>query len=252
MEQRIPKIIHFCWFGGNPKPPLVQRCIKSWELHCPDYEIVEWNEEGFDIHSNNLAEEAYRSKKWAFVADYVRGYALLTYGGIYLDTDMELLQGLDALLENRFFIGFETNDTLATGVIGCDKNNAIIRNYLQYYQGKHFTKEGENAITTSPVVISDMLQEMGFRLNGKKQRIADCTLYPKSYFYPTNLGWVLGKFGKETIGVHHYMDSWGRNSALNEKTILSKMRLSMLFALRNAVGTSTVYQIGQIVRNIRR
>ena len=136
MNQTIPKIIHYCWFGNNPKPELVERCISSWKRYCPDYEIVEWNEASFDVHSNLFTEEAYQARKWAFVSDYVRGYALLRYGGIYLDTDMELLKPLDSLLNCTFFAGFEARDSVAAGIIGSIRDNDVIINYLEYYQGK--------------------------------------------------------------------------------------------------------------------
>ena len=164
---------------------------------------------------------------------------------------MELLQPLDPLLANQFFVGFESNDTVAAGVIGCDQNNAIIHSYLQYYQGKHFFRDGEAAITTSPVVFTDILKELGFVLNGKKQCISDFVTYPKEVFYPTGIGWVLGRYGKNTIGVHHYMDSWGKNGAQGQRSLRSKLRLSMLFHARNLFGTDTMYEIGQMLRKIK-
>ena len=99
----IPKIIHYCWFGKNPLSDLAKKCIDSWKKYCPDYEIIEWNEENFDINSNVYVKEAYDSKKWAFVTDYVRLYALDKCGGIYMDTDVELLKGIDVFLENEAF-----------------------------------------------------------------------------------------------------------------------------------------------------
>ena len=95
----IPKIIHYCWFGKNPLPPLVEKCIASWKLYCPDYEIICWNEERYDIHQCEFTEQAYQAGKWAFVADYVRLDVLVKYGGIYLDTDVELLKPIDYLLD---------------------------------------------------------------------------------------------------------------------------------------------------------
>lgn len=251
MEQKIPKIIHYCWFGGNPKPLLVQKCIESWKRYCSDYEIIEWNENNFDIHSNVLVEEAFEAKKWAFVSDYVRTFALLRDGGVYLDTDYELLQPLDPFLGNAFFAGFEATDTLGSAIFGCEKNNRIVRRFFEYYQGKHFRQNGMTVITTSPIVLTDVLAENGLRLNGKKQCVSDCVLYPKTVFYPTGLSWVLGKYGPGTIGVHHFMDSWGKNPGLGERSGLSKLRLCILYHARNAFGTNTMYRFGQTIRKIR-
>ena len=104
----IPKIIHYCWFGKNPMSEKAEKCIASWKEKCPEYRIIEWNEENFDIQFNNYVREAYSEKKWAFVSDVARLYALVNYGGIYMDTDVEVITSLDILLKNEAFAGFET------------------------------------------------------------------------------------------------------------------------------------------------
>ncbi len=251
MEQRIPKIIHYCWFGYNPKPELVLKCIESWKRFCPDYEIKEWNENSFDVDGNAFTREAYLAKKWAFVSDYVRGYALLNYGGVYLDTDMELLKPLDPLLVNPFFAGFEVNDSLASCVIGSNAEYEIIRQYWDYYQGKHFQENGKIIITTSPIVLTDILKKQGLELNGKKQCVNNCMIYPRTAFSPTSLQWVIGKYSSKTIGIHHFMDSWGKNTGLGERSRYSKLRLCMLFFARNLFGTRTMYELGQRIRKIK-
>lgn len=252
MEYKIPKIIHYCWFGRNSKPQLVQKCIESWKKFCPDYEIIEWNEDNFDVHSNMLVEGAYQAKKWAFVSDYVRASVLLREGGVYLDTDFELIQPLDPVLGNSFFAGFEAKDCLGSAIFGCEKDSEIVQRYFEYYQGKHFRRDGEVGITTSPVVLTEVLREKGLRLNGKQQCVAGCMLYPKPVFYPTGIKWVLGKYGPKTVGVHHYMDSWGKNIGLGERSRLSKLRLSMLYHARNILGTETMYELGQRLRRMHR
>lgn len=248
MEEVIPKIIHYCWFGGNPKPQLVLRCIESWKKYCPDYEIIEWNESNFDVHSCPFVEEAYLAKKWAFVSDYVRAYSLINFGGVYLDTDMEALHSLDPLLEYSFVAGFEVRDTIAAGVIGCEKDSAIMQLYFEYYKCRHFSRDGKNAITTSPIVLSEILRERGIKLNGRKQLVSDCMVYQKSAFYPTGIRWVFGKYGSNTIAVHHYMDSWGKNGGMGERSKQSKLRLCLLYYARNILGTNTMYKLGQKLR----
>ena len=251
MEQKIPKIIHYCWFGENPKPQLVLKCIESWKRFCPDYELIEWNESNFDIHSHVFVEEAYREKKWAFVSDFVRASVLLQYGGIYLDTDMELIRPLDPLLQHCLFAGFEANDTIGSAIFGCEAENETIRKYYEYYQSKSFSFLDDD-YNTSPIVLTEVLRGNGLRLNGKRQDISGSAIYSKPVFFPTGLGWVFGKYCSRTIGVHHYMDSWGKNNAMGERTRMSKLRLSLLYHARNIVGTSKMYKLGQRMRKLRR
>ena len=104
----IPKKIHYCWVGGNSKPPLVKKCIQSWKKYCPDYEIIEWNESNYDISKNIYMKQAYEAKKWAFVTDYMRLDIIYEHGGIYLDTDVELIKNIDDLLSNEAFAGIES------------------------------------------------------------------------------------------------------------------------------------------------
>ena len=101
----IPKIIHYVWMGGKEKPPKIKKCIKTWKKHLKDYEFIEWNEKNFDINSNSFVKKMYENKKWAFVSDYVRAYAIYNYGGIYLDTDVFVIDKLDSLLNSRAFVG---------------------------------------------------------------------------------------------------------------------------------------------------
>ena len=122
-KNEIPKIIHYCWFGKNEKSDLAKKCIDSWKKKCPDYQIIEWNEENFDITTNEYVYEAYMNKKWAFVSDFVRIFALYNNGGIYLDTDVEILKNMDEFLCNTTFFGFETIDKVSTGIIGAQKGN---------------------------------------------------------------------------------------------------------------------------------
>lgn len=246
----IPKTIHYCWFGHRSKPALVQKCIESWKNYCPDYEIIEWNESNFDIHSSIFSEGAYREKKWAFVADYVRSLVLLQYGGIYLDADMELLHPLDPMLHDDFFAGFESNDTVATAIIGCSKGNDILQKYFEYYKDRSFRK-GDDRLT-SPIVLTEILMAQGLELSGKKQFVSNGTVYPKAVFYPTDLGWVFGIYHSNAVGVHHYLDSWGKNPDLKARSRSSKLRLSILYHARDLVGTSTMYKLGQKIHGIRR
>ena len=122
----IPKIIHYCWFGGNPKPPLAEKCIKSWKKHCPDYEILEWNEDNFDVASApKYVQQAYEARRWAFVTDFVRLKALTEMGGVYMDTDVEVIKPLDPYLKHQAFAGFEYIDRVQTGLLACEPDLLI-------------------------------------------------------------------------------------------------------------------------------
>ena len=130
----IPKIIHYCWFGGGPISAESQKCMESWKKYCPDYKIIEWNDQNFDISTNRYAQQAYAAKKYAFVSDYARLAVLYEYGGIYLDTDVELVRPLDELLELPGFMGFQTNNEVATGLgFGARKGNSVVQALLRDY-----------------------------------------------------------------------------------------------------------------------
>ena len=122
----IPKIIHYVWVGNNEKPKDIKRCMETWKKHLKDYEIIEWNEKNFDIDSNKFVKEAYEARKWAYVSDYIRAYAIYNYGGIYLDTDVLVVESLDSLLDNRAFVGYENPQYPFTAVFGAEKNHPFI------------------------------------------------------------------------------------------------------------------------------
>ena len=137
----IPKIIHYCWFGGNDKSELVERCISSWKKYCPDYKIIEWNENNYNVNKNKYTKYAYERQKWAFVSDYVRLYVIYKYGGIYMDTDVEVVKNLDKFLKYESFSGFESTKYIPTGIMGGEKNSRWIKYLLSYYDNKSFINE---------------------------------------------------------------------------------------------------------------
>ena len=168
MQQKIPKIIHYCWFGGKDKPEVIKKYINSWKEKLRDYEIKEWNESNFDISSNIFVKQAYESGKYAFVSDYVRVYALYNYGGIYMDTDVEVKQPFsDEILGNDSFWGFEEKNYIATSTIGTKKGNKLIKRFLDSYDGKEFIKEdGEIDTLTNVAIVSNIIEGIGIRLDG--------------------------------------------------------------------------------------
>ena len=183
----IPKTIHYCWFGGNPLPELAVKCIESWKRICPDYEIIEWNEKNVDIAScPAYVREAYEAKKWGFVPDYIRVKLIHDNGGIYLDTDVELIKNLDPLLEQEAFFGFEDSNYINLGFgFGGVQNVQILKNIMSDYETKNFILDnGEYDLTPSPKQNAHVFREYGFILNNKTQGINNTFVYSTEYFDP--------------------------------------------------------------------
>ena len=154
----IPKKIHYVWVGGKEKPKDIKRCMKTWGKHLKDYEIIEWNESNFDIHSHPFVEAAYKAKKWAYVSDYIRMYAIYNYGGIYLDTDVLVLDNFDDMLDNKAFVGYEHPDYPFTAVFGAEPKHPFIKKILDSYDEidtYEFNFENNNTISVSNILIND-------------------------------------------------------------------------------------------------
>lgn len=213
---KIPKKIHYCWFGKGKKDELSLKCIQSWEKKLNDYEFVLWNEDNFDIERIPFVNQAYKNKKWAFVSDYVRMFALYNEGGIYLDTDVEVLKNFDSFLENEFFIGLENDlseeiKQLSTAVIGSKRKHPLIGEMLKYYENRDFIKNGKFDMTTNVKIVTNICKEKyGFDENKEEQKLGNgIKIYPKSYFYPNidKIKNIQEKF-PHTIAVHHLAGTW--------------------------------------------
>lgn len=216
----IPKVIHYCWFGENPYPELTKKCIESWKKFCPDYEFIEWNEDNFDVNCNQYVEEAYDAKKWAFVTDYVRLFALYNYGGIYLDTDMEIIKSIDDFLSYPAFSGFENECMIPTAIMGAHKHNNWIKLLLGYYDKKHFIKpDGTMDLTTNVETITALTREMyNIEFNNTVQYVEDeFIIFPNCYFCPKS--YYTGKISisNETRAIHHFNGSWQDEPAQGER-----------------------------------
>lgn len=211
MTNYIPKIIHYVWLGGNPIPENLNEYIKTWEKFLPDYEIIEWNESNIDLDKYQYCREAYDAKKYAFASDVVRLDVLYNYGGIYLDTDIEVLKSLDDLLEHRGFSGFESDEEVAAGIIGSEKGGEWVKDQLDYYKTADFVNDkGKYNFKTIVETITEISEEKyGLRKNGELQILKnDFVIYPTDYFYPQS-----PKTGKITLtensyAIHHYAGSW--------------------------------------------
>lgn len=217
----IPKVIHYCWFGGKKKPKLIKKCIKSWKKYCPDYEIIEWNEKNFDIeHSCKYVQEAYRERQWAFVSDYVRLKIIYDNGGVYLDTDVELIKNLDELLKHPAFFGYQDEYFIATGVgFGAEKGNDIVKCMLDDYSDLCFVDEnGELNLMPCTVrntkAIEIFLKEID---TSKINFIPNAVLYPKEYFSPIDCKTMIMKKTEKTISIHWFTASWREDDFLIPK-----------------------------------
>jgi hypothetical protein len=206
----IPKIIHYCWFGGKEKPPLVIKCIESWKQHLPDYEIREWNDSNFNIKERRYTKEAYERGKFAFVSDCVRLFALYHFGGIYLDTDVEVFKSFNDLLHHNSFWGFEQEHFIATSTIGTVKAHPLIGKFLQTYEYKSFINEdGSTDSLTNVAAVTEILIKMGLQQNGEYQEIKGLgTFYPQEYFSPYDYINCMDLKTEYTYAKHYFYKSW--------------------------------------------
>lgn len=205
----IPKIIHYCWFGRNPLPDSAKYYIQTWRKYCPDYQIKEWNEDNFDLNTNQYVKEAYEAKKWAFITDYVRLYVLFNEGGVYMDTDVEVLKNLDAFLLEPGFSGFERDDAVPTGIMASEAGNPFIGELLSEYDEIHFLKpDGSMDLTTNVVRITNAAVRHGLKLDNSKQTVDDFTFYPKDYFCPKSSRTLELKLTPNSATIHHFDGSW--------------------------------------------
>jgi len=205
----IPKIIHYCWFGKSKMPGLALKCIDSWKKYLPEYELRLWNEDSFDVQSIPYVKEAWNAQKYAFVTDYVRLYALYHFGGVYMDTDVEVLKNLDDLLHLPGFSGFESDKDVPTGIMACEPQNEWAKEQLDWYEGKHFIKSDGMLDTTSNVeIISRNMAAHGFILKNSFQVYKGCMhIFPKDYFCPKSRTGII-TITPNTYCIHHFAASW--------------------------------------------
>ncbi|EOP66403.1 glycosyltransferase family 32 protein [Bacillus cereus] len=242
--EKIPRIIHYCWFGGKEKPDIIKKCIDSWQIHLLGYEIREWNEDNFDINQNIYVREAYKAKKFAFVSDYVRVYALYNFGGIYLDTDVEMFKSFSDILHHDSFWGFEQENYIATSTIGAVKGNKFIKIFLDSYEEKNFIKEdGNYDDLTNVAIVTEILKRMGLKINGEYQEIDGIgAFYPQTYFSPYDYINCRKFITENTYAMHYFYKSW-----LSPKVRL-KSHIKIIIA--TVIGGENMARIRKIVSRI--
>ena len=223
----IPKKIHYCWFGRGPLPELARKCIASWRKYLPEYEIKEWNEDYFDLDAYPYVREAYDSRKFAFVTDVVRLYALYNEGGIYMDTDVEVLKPLDSILHYQAVSGFESQTRIQTGLMACREGHPLFKELLEEYDNLHFIRSnGSLDLTTNVTRITNTCLKYGFVPNNKLQTVNGFTLLPCDYLCPKDLETKELHVTENTLCIHHFDGSW------LPKSVKRKRKLQRLLGKR--------------------
>lgn len=257
MNEIIPKTIHYCWFGGNPLPELAQKCIASWKKHCPGYEILEWNESNFDVTCCDYVHEAYEAKKWAFVSDYARLKILYEQGGLYFDTDVELIKPLDDIISKGGFMGREEDlsqaatpnlclgvtSSLGLGVnpglgLGVSPGLSLCKELLEAYHSKHFVnKDGSYNLKTIVDYTTEILFKHGLNNTNEIQFVAGVYVYPKEYFCP--IDYITGELSitKNTYSIHHYSASWHSEKENYAVVLQRKLSKKLPKRISSIVGT---------------
>ena len=243
----IPKVIHYCWFGGNPLPELAVRCIESWKKFCPDYEIVEWNESNYDINCCDYVREAYEAKKYAFVSDYARFDILYRYGGVYFDTDVELIKPIDDILKNGPFFGVE-QDAWGNGRLLVNPGLGMASltdlqffdDVLELYQCTHFLNDdGSYNQTTVVWNVTNLLHSNGLIETEKIQTVSGINIYPWDYFCPMRYGTDELTITENTRSIHHYSASW--LSERQRAELQFRIKMSKLFGTKVAARLGRIY-----------
>lgn len=220
---KIPKQIHFFWFGNNPKNQLFERCFNSWKTNLSEYTITEWNEANYDVNKNDFTKRAYAEQKWAFLSDYARLDILFHQGGIYLDTDMEILKPLDRFLNDGLFVGMESDKHVNASIVGAEPKHWFLKEVLEEY-------EKLTEYKTIPILITDVLKRYMTIDNNKIQTHQDLVVYPSNYFYPFAFDQKINPelVGDDTYGIHWWDYTWGSwRSRLLKKLGLFKIAVRL-------------------------
>jgi mannosyltransferase OCH1-like enzyme len=212
----IPKIIHYCWLGDDNYSELVLKCMNSWKDVLPDYEFILWDKAKFNIVDIPWVEQSYNVKKYAFAADYIRFYALYHFGGIYLDSDVQVLKSFNNLLDNKSFIGLENTGDFEAAIIGAEKHTAWTFQMLEYYKDRNFIKSnGLYDTKPLPLIIKELMNKDKFNLTNAKFEYFDMIIFPSSFFSPKNIHTNKLLISDETYTIHHFDGQWVNKSTLN-------------------------------------
>ena len=220
------KKIHYCWFGGKKLPKSVKKCIETWKNFLPDYEIIEWNEKNFDINVCEFVREAYENKKWAFVSDYARIYALYNEGGIYFDTDMKITKNVDNIVDKPVFLGYEDSGYVGTAVIGVnEKNNKYMKKILDIYNNMDHFNPDIMFNYANPIIITKVIKDYESIISKEGIKIYDNNIYvyPRDYFYPISYNYEEKIFTQNTCMIHMFNATWTDKKERRVITIYRKL-----------------------------
>lgn len=242
----IPHVINYCWFGDGKLSDLNKKCINSWYKKCPNYKIIKWDESNYDLSkAPKFVQDAYKNKKWAFVSDYVRLDVIYQHGGVYLDTDVELIKNLDNLLEkSSAYMGFENDKYVNSGLgFGAEAHNSIIKEMLEYYDDLKFRLDNLDNLAC-PIINTKILKRYGLALENTLQELNGMTIYPTEYFCPKNIYTGKLHITKNTISIHQYFASW-----MDKK---QKSRLLTIYRIKRILPSSIVNFLRNLVKKGKR
>ena len=246
----IPKIIHYCWFGGKPLPKSAEKCIASWKKYLPDYEIKRWDESNFDVNAIPYTREAYAACKFAFVSDYARFWILYHYGGVYFDTDVEVIRPIDDIINRGGFLGVESNRngiyTVNPGLgFAATQGTAVIGEMVNLYSTFHFTNtDGASDLKNIVEITTEYLSARGLRNTDEIQQCCGFTIYPKDYFCPIDYDTRELKITENTRTIHHYAESWVPRSTRFKNALsrlFGKRFMSCLVRIKRTVSGNAKY-----------
>lgn len=229
----IPKIIHYCWFGGKPLPKDVLDCIKTWEKYCPDYEIKRWDESNFNVNDHPFVKAAYEAKAWAFVSDYARLKIIYDNGGIYLDTDVELLKKPDFLLKNKCYIGIQQPKSLCTTGLGfgAQKSSLVVYKMMECYDSISFLDQ-EKLTFACPWLNDRIIRSFGKVSNEDITYLNEVTVYPPRFFDPLSTGNTENLLCDDTVSIHHYSATWTAKSEQMKRKLIRLFGESRYYKLK--------------------
>ena len=228
----MEKIIHYCWFGPKPLGKLEKKCIASWKKYLPDYKIIKWSEDNVDLDECAFIREAYDQKKWAYVADYARSKALYECGGIYFDTDMEVIKDMSEFMDKEFVVGMEDSGLANAAIVICKKkHNKYMKKLIDTYKKSKFNETGDLFDICIPKQLEKIFSKYGFVKHSKEIQVLnkDITIYPREYFYPLSYDMQDNIFTDNTATIHHFSASW---TDLGERTSVWLKRHKMAWAVK--------------------
>lgn len=232
----IPKIIHYCWFGNNKLPNDAKKFIKTWKKYCPDYEIKQWNESNFDLDCCKFVRQAYDNKAWAFVSDYARLKVIHDNGGIYLDTDVELLKNMNFLLDSSFFACIsQVEDLCNTGLgYGAEAGNPVVQKMMAVYESMEFDPEKKDEMAC-PYINNSVIKSFGYTLSDSIEEINGMRILPPRYMDPLAPGNSKDLLCSDTISIHHYSASWTSKSNRIKRKIMDSIGLERTNKLKKII-----------------